>query len=253
MRLTTIGTGTAAPHPLRVQSGTLVEAGPVRLLVDCGSGVLWRMAQLGLDWLTITHVAITHFHPDHTLDLVSLLTAWRYGTLPPRSNPVTLVGPVGFNAFIDRLAAAHDADLRALVPDLHVVELEPRTPLSLGGDVTIEACRVPHRPESIAFSVRAGGRRVVCSGDMALDVPFAEWASGANILLLECSLPAAMAVPVHLTPEECRSIATIARPGRLVLNHFYPPVERVDIRAIIAEEYGGPVDMAADGSVFQVT
>ena len=253
MRLTTIGTGTAAPHPLRVQSGSLVEVGPVRLLVDCGSGVLWRMAQLGLDWLTLTHVAITHFHPDHTLDLVSLLTAWRYGTLPPRSSPVTLIGPVGLNAFIDRLAAAHDDGLRTLVPGLQVVELEPHVPVSLGGDVTIEACRVPHRPESIAFSIRAGTRRLVLSGDMAMDTPFAEWATGANLLLLECSLPASMAVPVHLTPEECRAIAAIARPGRVVLNHLYPPVERVDIRAIIAEEYGGPVDVAADGSVFQVT
>jgi ribonuclease BN (tRNA processing enzyme) len=62
-----------------------------------------------------------------------------------------------------------------------------------------------------------------------------------------------MAVPVHLTPEECRTIATLARPGRLVLNHLYPPVERDDIRAIIAEAHGGPVDFAADGSLFQVT
>lgn len=252
MRLTTIGTGTAAPHPLRVQSGSLVEVGPVRLLVDCGSGVLWRMAQLGLDWLSLTHVAITHFHPDHTLDLVSLLTAWRYGTVPPRTKPITLVGPVGLDAFIDRVAQAHDDDLRALVP-LTVVELAPLTPVSLGGDVTIEACRVSHRPESLAYSVRSGSRRLVCSGDTAMDVPFAEWATGSNVLLLECSLPSSMAMPVHLTPEECRAIAAIARPGRLVLNHLYPPVERVDIRAIIAEEYGGPIDIASDGSVFQVT
>jgi ribonuclease BN (tRNA processing enzyme) len=198
-------------------------------------------------------VAITHFHPDHTLDLVALLVAWRYGTLPPRSSPVTLIGPVGFNAFIDRVAAAHDEGLRKLVPDLRVVELEPHVPLSLGGDVTLEACRVPHQPESIAFSIRSGGRRLVCSGDMAMDTPFAEWATAATAMLLECSLPASMAVPVHLTPEECGAIAAIAQPGRLVLNHLYPPVEQVDIRAIIAEAYSGPIDVAADGSVFHVT
>jgi ribonuclease BN (tRNA processing enzyme) len=88
---------------------------------------------------------------------------------------------------------------------------------------------------------------------VVMDALFAEWATAANLILLECSLPASMAVPVHLTPEECRAIAAIARPARLVLNHLYPPVERVDVRAIIAEEYGGPIDIAADKSVFQVT
>ena len=47
MRLTTIGTGTAAPTPGRVQSGHFVDAGAVRLLLDCGSGVAGRMADLG--------------------------------------------------------------------------------------------------------------------------------------------------------------------------------------------------------------
>jgi hypothetical protein len=33
----------------------------------------------------------------------------------------------------------------------------------------------------------------------------------------------------------------------LVLTHFYPPVERVDIRAVIGERYHGPVALATDG------
>ena len=65
MRLTTIGSGTAAPHPRRAQSGALIEVGTVRLLVDCGSAVVTRMAELGIRWQDITHVANTHFHADH--------------------------------------------------------------------------------------------------------------------------------------------------------------------------------------------
>ena len=87
MRLTTIGTGTAAPSAARVNAGHLVEAGDVRLLLDCGSGVAHRMEGLGLDWRGITHVALTHFHADHTSDLATLFVAWRWGQLPPRSAP----------------------------------------------------------------------------------------------------------------------------------------------------------------------
>ena len=67
MRLTTVGTGTAAPARGRVQSGQLVEAGDVRLLMDCGSGVATRLADLGLAWQDITHLAISHFHADHEI------------------------------------------------------------------------------------------------------------------------------------------------------------------------------------------
>ncbi|MCC6318636.1 MAG: ribonuclease Z [Gemmatimonadaceae bacterium] len=253
MRLTTIGTGTAAPHPLRVQSSALIEAGAVRLLVDCGSGSLWRMAQLGLDWASVTHVAITHFHPDHTLDLVSLLMAWRYGMLPPRDAPITLVGPVGLDALVDRLAAATFPALRTNVPGMRIIEVGPHEPFSLGDDVVLEACAVPHTPESVAFGLTHRGRRLVCSGDTGMDTAFAEWASDASLLLLECSLPSAMAVASHLTPEQCGAMAAIASPGRLVLTHLYPPVERADIRAIVGERFGGPIDVANDGSVFLVT
>src|SRR3712207_5728590 len=104
MRLTTIGTGTAAPSAQRVNAGHLVEAGSVRLLIDCVSGVVPRMAALGIDWMGITHVAITHFHPDHTVDLATLIQAWRYGALPGRSAPVDLYGPPGARGFFGHLA-----------------------------------------------------------------------------------------------------------------------------------------------------
>ena len=79
MRLTTIGTGTAAPSAERVNAGHLVEAGGVRLLMDCGSGVVHRMAMLGVEWVGITHVALTHFDADHVSDIPGLLVAVRAG------------------------------------------------------------------------------------------------------------------------------------------------------------------------------
>ena len=252
MRLTTIGTGTAAPHPRRVQSGSLIEAGGVRLLVDCGSGVLWRMAELGMDWASVTHVAVTHFHADHTTDLVNLLVAWRYGMLPPRQAPVTLLGPPGFGGFVDRVASAFFGELRALVPGSAFVDLAPGESVELGDGVSLEACKVPHTEESIALGVRAGGHRIVCSGDTGFDRAFAEWAAGADVLMLECSLPAALAIPIHLTPEQCGEVAAIAQPRRLLLNHFYPVVEEVDIAGLVRAQFAGPVALANDGEQFVV-
>ena len=54
-------------------------------------------------------------------------------------------------------------------------------------------------------------------------------------------------LPEHLTPEQCATLAARARPRHMVLTHFYPPVERVDIRAAMATQYAGPVTLGRDG------
>ena len=56
----------------------------------------------------------------------------------------------------------------------------------------------------------------------------------------------------HLTPEQCGALAAAALPKHLVLTHFYPPVERADIRALVSAHYAGPVTLAVDGSTFEI-
>lgn len=43
--------------------------------VDCGNGVLYQLAKLGIAPREITHVFITHHHVDHNADLGYLLVA----------------------------------------------------------------------------------------------------------------------------------------------------------------------------------
>jgi ribonuclease BN (tRNA processing enzyme) len=247
MRLTTVGTGTAAPSPARVCAGHLIEAGAVRLLMDCGSGVAHRLAQLGIDWMRITHVALTHFHPDHVSDLVTLLVAWRWGALPPRATPIVVVGPPGTRAFIDSLANAFGPSVREPGYPLDLREVDAGRAVDLGDGVRLEAHKVPHTVESVAYSVAQGGQRVVYTGDTGFDAALGTWARGTDVLLAECSLPTALAIPTHLTPEQCGALAGLAAPRQLVLTHFYPPVEETDIRGAVAEQFAGPVVLASDG------
>ena len=66
-------------------------------------------------------------------------------------------------------------------------------------------------------------------------------------MVCECSLPATMAIREHLTPEQCGTLAGRAQPRHLVLTHFYPPVEQVDIEAAVAASFAGRVTLARDG------
>ena len=247
MRLTTIGTGTAAPTARRVQSGHLVEAGDVRLLMDCGSGVVGRMADLGVPWQDITHLAITHFHADHIVDVPTLLYAWRYGQLPPRSRGITIVGPVGTLRILSSFAAVFGAGLLELGFPISVQEVPPGERIVLGDDMTLEPLAVPHTAESVAYSIERGQRRIVYTGDTGPDAALGQWAEGCDVLLAECSLPDAMAMATHLTPAGCGALGAAARPELLVLTHFYPPVEAVDIRGEVGAQFGGAVALATDG------
>lgn len=247
MKLTTIGTGTAAPHPTRVSAAHLVETADTRLLLDCGSGAVHRMAHLGVAWQDITHVALTHFHTDHISDLPLLVMGWRWGQLPPRSEPVTIYGPAGTGALLERLAAVHGAWLLAPGFPVTVRDIGPDEVIRLPGGVELTCHPVPHTPESVAYSISEGSRRLVYTGDTGVSDTLGAWAQDCDLLLAECSLPDTMAIREHLTPRQVGALAAQARARRLVLTHFYPPVEAVDIGAEVAEHYAGPTIVATDG------
>lgn len=251
MRLTTLGTGTAAPSATRVNAGHLLDAGDTRILLDCGSGIVHRMATVGADWLGITHLVLTHFHPDHVLDVPTLFYAWRYGTLPPRQEPLELIGPPGTDALLGRMSDLIGDDLRAKGFPVRVREVQSGEAVA-AGSVHLEARKVPHTEESVAYSMSRGGRRVVYSGDTGFDASVGAWAAGSDVLLMECSLPSSMAVPTHMTPEQCAAIAALAAPRVLALTHFYPPVEQVDIRGLVREQFDGEIVLALDGTTIEV-
>src|SRR5207244_1572444 len=127
-----------------------------------------------------------------------------------------------------------------------ITELAPGASHDLGG-ATLSCTKVPHTPESVAYSITENSRRLVYSADTGFDPAFATWARGCDLLVLECSLPTSMAIAEHLTPEQCGEIGLRAAPRRMVLTHLYPPVEAVDIPALVAAKYPGPLEIAWDG------
>lgn len=252
MELTVLGTGTVAPSPERTAPAHWVTSGGVRLLLDCGAGMLHSAARHGVAWPTVTHVAITHFHPDHWGELPMLLFALRYGTEPPRSEALTVIGPVGLETRMTVLAGALGDWVMEPGYGLTVVEVHAGESVPLDGNVVLEACKTPHTAESLAYAVREGGKRLVYTGDTGPSDDLARWARGCDLLLAECSLPDERGIEIHLTPTTAGALARAANARRLVLTHFYPPIEGTDPASVAARAFGGPVTAARNGDRFTV-
>src|SRR5881398_10851 len=92
MELVTVGTGTVAPSASRTSACHWVSRGRLKILLDCGAGALHRLAEFGLPWHQVTHVVLSHFHPDHWGELPMLVYALKYTTVPAREEPLVILG-----------------------------------------------------------------------------------------------------------------------------------------------------------------
>src|ERR671914_1639916 len=103
MDITVVGSGTVVPRLERRQSCVVVEVGGETIVFDLGSGAVRGMLRAGLDPFAVDRVFFTHFHPDHTVDVVPLLFSIKYGAREDRSYPLYLTGPEPFEDFFGEL------------------------------------------------------------------------------------------------------------------------------------------------------
>ena len=252
MDLVTVGTGTVAPSARRTCACHWVARGDLRLLLDCGAGALHRLAEFGLPWHQVSHVVLSHFHPDHWGELPMLVYALKYTTVPPRSEPLVILGPPGVVQLLRTLAEGYGPWLLDPGFPIGILDVRDGEPFPLNADVSLETFPVPHTTESVALALVAPEGRLVYTGDTGPSGELARWATGCDLLLAECSLPEAMAMDIHLTPERAGELARDAQAKRLVLTHFYPPVETTDPAALAGTRFSGSIAAARDGDRFTI-
>ena len=250
MELVTVGTGTVAPSPVRAGPCHWVGRGGLKILLDCGAGSLHGLAVCGLPWSEVTHVVLSHFHPDHYGELPMLVFALRHASVPPRQDPLVILGPPGTVRLVKALAEGYGKWLLDPGFPIGILDVRSNEPFPLDGEVSLETCPVPHTPESVAVGLSAPEGRLVYTGDTGPSAELARWASGCDLLLAECSLPEGGALDIHLTPERAGDLAREAGARCLVLTHFYPPVETSDPARAAATRFAGPVTAARDGDRF---
>ena len=246
--LTILGSGTCVPSLERSSCSIMLEFGNTKLLFDSGPGTMRRLLRTGSTIFDVDYIFYSHFHPDHSAELVPFLFATKYPDTGRRQTTLTIVAGSGFEDFIAGLKTVYGKWIELDPGLVDIIELDNRSTDSRRmKDFTVRSAPVEHNPESIAYRITGpGGHSVVYSGDTDYSENLIALAKDADVLICESAVPDDLRVKGHLTPSLAGDMATRAGVKKLILTHFYPECDDADIEQEVRKTYDGPVVLAED-------
>jgi ribonuclease BN (tRNA processing enzyme) len=231
-----LGSGTSVPNGRRRPPAYCVVAGDSKVLLDCGAGATTALASHGIGLEELSAVFLTHFHPDHTAELVPLLFALKNPAGPRRSEPLPIYGPAGLQTHIAALRGVYGRWVEPTIdgggaPAVSYVELEEGSTQMVGAALAFRPFAVVHSERSVAYRVGVvtadeGPGKVICfSGDSGPCKGLTEAARDADLFVCECAATLGQGLSGHLDAHEVAETARAAGCRRVVLTHLYDHVE----------------------------
>ncbi len=244
MEITIIGSGTGIPSLKRNSPAVLVSIEKDILLFDSGPGTIQKLLEAKITYHDIDRIFYTHLHPDHINDLPTFLFASK-NALSLRKKALEIAGPAGLKAFYQKLIELYADSICVQSYQISLNEFSNNTIQYNGYCLTTKP--LSHTSSSIGYRIEdSEGKTLVYSGDTDYCPEIVALASGANLLILECSLPDNMKVEGHLTPSIAGKIAREANCQKLILTHLYPPCDEYNIEAECKKVFKGEVVVAYD-------
>jgi len=207
-----------------------------------------RLLEAGASIFDVSHIFLSHFHPDHCAELVPFLFAAKYPCDIKRKKNLSIIAGKGFKAFYRRLQKAYGDWMEPLPGFADIIELDGKRsdPIEFEGFV-VELTPVVHQNESVAFKISdPSGKSLVYSGDTDISENLVSLSKEAEILICESAFPDKLKVNGHLTPSSAGETAAKAGVKRLVLTHFYPECDLIDIKKECRKTYDGSLVIAED-------
>ncbi len=263
MRVTVLGKSPAWQDAGGACSGYLIQDGGASLLLDCGNGIFAKLRQ-HLDYTELDAVLVSHLHADHFLDLVPYSYALTYA---PRQQPVPvppwpgtdspacpqLFAPPGARDAFRKVAGAWGQG-NLIEAAFALTEYDPSGSVEVG-PLEARFREVPHFVTTYAVDITSKrGGRFTFSADCKPNEALVELARDTDLLLIEATLPRPERTGVrgHLTPAEAGEHARLAGAKRVVLTHISDELDQTWARKQGAAAFGGAVDVAVDGAVYEV-
>jgi ribonuclease Z len=284
IRLVALGTGMPAARRSQAATCWLVELGNGdKFLFDLGTGANANMAALMIPFDFLTKIFLSHLHTDHWGDLPGL---WAGGWTAGRTVPLEIYGPsgaredMGTKYAVKHFLKAYNwdnmtrlANLPSQPGKINVHEFdykaENKTIYEENG-VTIKTWPAIHAGDgSVSMALYWKGMKVVIGGDTKPNTWYIKYAKDADVAIHEAFLTpeqlvtmygqspqSAMIVGtiVHTPPQAFGKIMSTIKPKHAIAYHFLNESDTRDqVYAYIRETYDGPLTLAEDNLVWNIT
>jgi len=284
MRVTACGTGMPSARPKQAAACWLVELGNGdKFIFDIGSGSSERLSALAIPYDYLDKVFIGHLHADHFGDLGDL---WVGGVISNRQRPLRVWGPSGSKPEYgtkyavqkmqemltwDAASRLGNVNTKGQQIELHEFDYKGiNQVIYQENGVTIRSIPAIHALDGpVSFILEWNGLKFAFSSDTYPNKWWLEHTKGSDLAIHECFISPELLVKklrwpvkdalnvgtqVHTSPAMFGKVMSIIKPRLAVAYHFYNDFDtQPKVEELVRKTYDGPLAMAVDYMVFNVT
>lgn len=249
MRVTVLGYQSPYPGPAGATPGYLVETEQVRLLLDCGSGVL---AQLGerLPIYELDALLLSHYHHDHVADVgvlqYGLMVHQLFGERDPQ-RPLPVYAPAAPQANAQALPYKAATAFCPIHEDSEVML----------GDIRVRFLRTDHGGKDPCYAMRltAGGKVLVYGADSGPGTKWGSFLQEADLFIcegtyLDHNVP--NTPNGHLSVRQAAELAETYACRSLLLTHLFHTYDPDEVRRQAAAYTAGTCHVARIGLAIEL-
>ena len=256
MKLTVLGCWAPYPRAGGACSGYLVQTAGKNILLECGNGVFSNL-QKHIDFRSLDVVLISHFHPDHYMDLFCL----RHAVSGARRTggdlqPVSMYLPGEPEKKFREIQRFTDAFKVKPVEDLALSSQGKMDVFQVTvGDIRISFSENCHPLKTYSITIESDEGKLFYSADTMWYDQLPLVAQGADLILCEASVIEAdreYTSVGHLTARQAGELALQAGVEQLAITHFWPEYSLGTLVAEAEQGFGGSVTPAEEGLEIKV-
>jgi len=268
LRVTALGTGVCVDVPeeriVRQPPGFLIEVDGSTLLLDCSEGIRTRLHAARIDIADVTHVAVSHAHPDHAA-LPQFIQAkfcrLLFGERNAQSAKLCIYLPKILARDFPQVWNWHQPEndggyWNEFAPE--IVGLANGFEERIAPNILLRAFDVYHgygRHPSMGFRVETPYGVVAYTGDAGVCEGVRAIAKDADLFISDCSTRVGQEYTGgygHMGPRQCGEVALHAGAKQMWLTHYYnfdsPDVVLAEVRAA---GYFGETRLSRDGDKWE--
>lgn len=159
------------------------------ILVDCGEGTFKYYKKCGVDFYGIKHIFITHFHSDHTANLIQFVAQSIIYDPPEKRKFLTIYGPKGLGKFLNTMKDLFEEEIidKKIEDYINIVEIEDFSKTLLVEGLEVSMHKLVHGTmDNIGYVFCENKTRVGFSGDCRYDDATEQFVANTDSCFLMC-------------------------------------------------------------------